>query len=272
MGGRVSALAVRLRGNLGGWGCGFGGTAPQGRPGAGKGGCAAAAGTLPGALAAVLKGQLPARRREPRREGVKPAPTGRARWARDPETSGQNRSPGQPGSREAGPPRGRGRLKSEPRELRAHGVGDGVRRYKLLQAVVNLEASGALLPQEEGAAPEGLKAPGVSQRAPGGGRTGRRGRRGKPKTWIGGERPRGLFVLGGGAAEVWPAHVLYLGSLVTVPSKTLAGPILPPPPSKFDTWLGLGVGALCVGGGALSVANEELHGRAAGCAGLRMLI
>lgn len=145
----------------------------------------------------------------------------------------------------------------------------GGRRSKLLQAVVNLEPSRAPFVREEGASPEGVSAPGVSQRAPGGGRTGRRWRGEKPKTSIGGEGPRGLFALAGGEAEVWPAHVLCLGSLVTVPSKALAGPTLPPPPSKFDTWLGLGIGALCVGGGALSVANRELQGRAAGCAGLR---
>lgn len=115
----------------------FGGTAPQDCPGARKGGCAAAAGTLQGALAVVLKGQLPARgKRAGGGKGVKREPTGKEGWGPEMETLGQKPEAARlPGSQDR--PEGGGRLKSEPREqLRALGVGMGGRRSKLLQVVV----------------------------------------------------------------------------------------------------------------------------------------
>lgn len=123
----------------------FGGTAPQDCPGARKGGCAAAAGTLQGALAVVLKGQLPARgKRAGGGKGVKRKPTGKEGWGPEMETLGQKPEAARlPGSQDR--PEGGGRLKSEPREqLRALGVGMGGRRSKLLQVVVNLEPARAL--------------------------------------------------------------------------------------------------------------------------------
>ena len=89
------------------------------------------------------------------------------------------------------------------------------------------------------------------------GRTDRRWWGGQPTRRLGVGVERSLFVTGGGGAGVEAAPVRCLGSV-----RTVAGPALPPPSAKFETWPGLEVGALSVGGrrgGALSVANRELQ-------------
>ena len=82
------------------------------------------------------------------------------------------------------------------------------------------------------------------------GRTDRRWWGGQPTRRLGVGVERSLFVTGGGGAGVEAAPVRCLGSV-----RTVAGPALPPPSAKFETWPGLEVGGLSVGGrrgGALS--------------------
>lgn len=104
----------------------FEGTAPQDWPGAGKGGCTAAFETLLGALAVVLKGQLPARVKASRqRNGSEAGANWEGGVGPDPETSRQKpETAWLAGSQDR--LEGGGRLKSEPREqLRVHGVEGG---------------------------------------------------------------------------------------------------------------------------------------------------
>lgn len=102
--------------------------------------------------------------------GVKPEQTGKEEWA--PTRRPPGRSPKQPGSRgarTASRAAGDSSLNLE-NNFEFMGLRVGVRRSKLLQAVLNLEPSRALFAREEGASPEGVPAPRVSQRAPARGR------------------------------------------------------------------------------------------------------
>lgn len=118
------------------------------------GGCAAAAGTLRGAPAVVLKGQHGEASRW--REGSEAGANWEGGVGPEPETP-PGRSPRQPGSRgtRTAPRAAEDSSLNLEQNFELAGMGVGRRRSKLLRAVVNLEPARAPFALELEAAPEG---------------------------------------------------------------------------------------------------------------------
>lgn len=205
----------------------------------------------PGALAEVLKGQLPAKAQPGR------AASGRGQTGQDTpgaETPGRE-WPGSCGARTA--PRAAGDSSLNPEHNFALAEPGGADPSYFRRWLPRAPRGPSAL--EERAAPPTpgySSAPGASPSAAGGPRADRRRRAEEPDTGWGG-RPRGLFVPGRGSG----CTARCLGPFATVSSAPSPAPLGPHLPQSLRPGWVLGLG-LCVGGrGALSGKPREPRGR-----------
>lgn len=156
-------------------------------------------------------------------------------------------APNSPAPGESGPPRGQWETHSSlnPENNFELGWGWGS-RSKLLSR----EPARALFPPEEEAAPVGYSSGSRSESEGGGRGADRPKRRGEPEHRLGvGGRRDYLF---SEEARRFGWHSKPLRVIRKDLFCAVACPALPPPLAKFETWLGLEVGAVCWGKGTLS--------------------